>query len=183
MPSSSESINWLWYRIWAKAISNPTVQAFEEIAFQTNKRHSYNWLFIGSMAFALSMNLTYSPQEIFARVILMALAVTFLLIIFIALINAMAKAFGGDGSYEQYCFTIAAFIAPTGILTGILSMIFKQQFILILSGLYAFCLGIVSTKAVHHLSWSKSFVVNFIINISLLLLGLSLLRLYLVFMV
>lgn len=182
MPPSSKSTNWSWYRIWAKAILNPTLEAFEEIAFQANKRQSYNWLFIGSLAFALPMNLTYLPQEVCARVILTALALTFLLIIFIALLNAMAKAFGGDGNYERYCFTVAAFMAPIGILTGILSMIFRQHFILVLLGLYALCLGIVSMKAVHHLSWSKSFVVNFTISLSLLLLALSLLQHYVVFM-
>jgi len=82
----------------------------------------------------------------------------------VALIQWVAKLFGGTGSFEKLAYTFSAIYMPYSVITAVLTLIGIIPFVGILTGLiglalffYAIVLGVLAVKAVNGLDTGKAF--------------------------
>ncbi len=92
-----------------------------------------------------------------------AIVGTLLFAIMVALVQWIAKMFGGKGTNDQLAYTLAAIAAPYSLVTAIfmlLSMIpyvgFCFNIVLGLGGLYVFVLQIMAVKGVNQFGWGAA---------------------------
>jgi hypothetical protein len=181
-----------FYQIWLKAFSRPKEQTYFEIAASpnANANSAYLWIFLTSLVtsvitFALqSVSMQriqdYLPPEaaevfkpgqvggmgligaICGAPIAAAFAVLFF-VIAVALIQWVAKMFGGKGDYTRMAYTLAAIAAPLNLLSAVLTLLAAIPFIGILFslvsavvGIYALVLYIMAVKGVNQFGWGEA---------------------------
>jgi hypothetical protein len=89
------------------------------------------------------------------------LAALFSLLLFafnVGISHWLAKALGGDGTYDALAFATAAYFAPSLLLGAIVSMIPYAGVLSIALWVYYLLLNVVAVKAVHHFSWGRALV-------------------------
>jgi hypothetical protein len=192
--SKDFSQNLPWYRIWLMAITQPGSQTFAKLLTQTNvnRRRAYDWVFIGNLGFAFSIlqivgflvepipretgvsaQVPYLPNFC-GQAFGLAIILLFGFIIIAALIHAVSSALGGKGTYEQLAYAFAAYLAPLGIITGLLSVVPLISYAMVLVAVYGFILSVAATRAVHQLSWGKAIVSNILVFVISLLFSVTL---------
>ncbi len=84
-------------------------------------------------------------------------------LIAVALIQWVARMFGGHGTFEKLAFTFAAITAPMSIVAGILSLLGAIPFIGLCfgllglaAGIYSLVLEIIACKAVNRFDWGPA---------------------------
>ncbi len=84
-------------------------------------------------------------------------------VIAVALIQWVARMFGGHGSFDKLAFTFAAIAAPISIVSGILSLLGAIPFIGFCFGIlglllwiYSIVLEIIACKAVNRFDWGQA---------------------------
>jgi hypothetical protein len=177
-------------QIWGKALTKPSEQTFAEIASSPNAKAStaYIWVFVASLIqiflTALVQNRmlgSYLQQagvdtgtlaRGFGSTLIGAVcgapigaAVTTLLFALgVAVVQWIAKMFGGTGNTDRLSYAIASVWAPFALITGILSLFGAIPFVglcvsavLALAGIYIFVLEVMAVKAVNNISWGAAF--------------------------
>ncbi len=84
--------------------------------------------------------------------------------------NIIAKAIGGTGTYEQLVYAEAAFTAPIGVITSILSVIPVVNLLNLPLALYRLVLSASAIKGVHNFGWGKAVAALIVIPIFLTIL-------------
>jgi hypothetical protein len=177
------------FQTWVNALSKPNEQTYAAMAASPNAKAStaYLWVFIGALVeiilsvlgqgtamrammeqrgvggnlpggglgFTLIGAICGGPIGAVITVIFFAIGV--------ALVQWVAKLFGGRGTYEQLAYTFGAIAAPFAIITGVFNLLGAIPFvglcfrILIgLAGLYVLVLNIMAAKGVNGFTWGAA---------------------------
>jgi hypothetical protein len=87
----------------------------------------------------------------------------------VAVVQWLARMFGGTGNYDQLAYALAAIAAPVTILTGILNLLgaipyvgFCFGLLGFLAAIYVLVLQIMAVKGVNHISWGGAIGAYFI---------------------
>jgi hypothetical protein len=96
--------------------------------------------------------------------------------VFVALVQWIAKMFGGKGNNDKLAYTAAAIAAPYSLVSGVFVLLsaipyvgFCFRIILALAGLYIIVLEIMAVKAVNQFGWGQAIGSYFIPGLTLLL--------------
>ncbi len=94
---------------------------------------------------------------------IVAVIATILFAIGVLIVQWLAKMFGGRGTADQLAYTLAAFLAPFSIVTGVLSLMGAIPFVglclgpaLILISLYVLVLEVIAVKGVNQFGWGAA---------------------------
>lgn len=181
-----------WYQIWIDAITKPNEENFRKLAALPNAKASraYLWVFLSyvvvialigimQLTFGLSsMTSQFSSygmdsvpiEDMGISLIGFLCASPFLggiavlgFILGTALIQWMAKLFGGTGTFDKLAFVFGAIDAPMALISGVVSALSFIPIVGILFSLasfglsiYAFVLHVFAVKAVDDLDTGKA---------------------------
>jgi len=175
------------FQVWINALTKPNEQTYTDIANSANAKATtaYLWVFISSLvASFLSLIVqgavlrTQLSQigdgqlgsgfigiaiTLLCGAPIFAIIGTIVFAIFTALIQWIAKLFGGKGTNDQLAYAFAAISVPYTLISGIFVLLSAIPFvglcfrlILVLAGLYILFLEITAVKAVNQLGWGQA---------------------------
>ena len=178
-----------FFQTWINALTKPNERTYAEMAAspQAKAMTAYLWVFIG---FLIEFVLVFLFQGSAMRLMMEqrgygnqlpgggigitlisalcggpigAVIATVFFAIGVAIIQWVAKMFGGKGTFDQLAYTFAAIAAPFAIISGVMSVLgaipfvgFCFRLILGLAGLYVLFLEITATKGVNQLGWGQA---------------------------
>jgi hypothetical protein len=184
------------FQIWMRALTRPNEFTYADLAASPRARATtaYLWMFIASLINYFLSTLVqrqmfnnmrlygfdmsqFGPRAgigsmlvglICVAPVLAALS-TLVFAIIVAIIQWLARMFGGTGTYDQLAYALAAIAAPVTIITGILSLfgaipyvIFCTGLLGLLAALYVLVLQIMAVKGVNHIGWGGALGAYFI---------------------
>ena len=157
-----------WYRVWIMALINPRSQTFVELTNQpkATKERAYAWVFIGSIGFALSLfSFTglIQTSEYYGGSIGTSIFLVFGFVLITVFIQAIAVVLGGKGNRSELSYAFSTYIAPIGIICGVVSFIPLLNNLVIPLVLYVLILNTIATKAVHQFDWGQAIICNTIV--------------------
>ncbi len=212
MPASPKS----FFQIWMDALTKPNESTFAEMANSPSAKATtaYLWIFLGYLlSFFLSSLIQHPAMRtllerygvsgtgagsgIVGRLVvavcgapIVALIATLFFAIGVAIIQWIAKMFGGKGTFGQMSYAFAAILAPFSIVSGVFSLLSAIPYVglcfsglLFIAGLYVFVLEIMAVKGVNQFGWGAAigsllipvlligFICGCLIGVSIALLG------------
>lgn len=184
------------FQIWTRALTKPSEFTYADLAASPRARAStaYLWMFIASLIqFFLSAlvqrqmmnNLQqygfdinqFGPRGGFGAILVGLICVapvlaafsTLVFAIMTAIMQWLAKMFGGTGTYDQLAYALAAIAAPLTILSGILGLFSAIPYAGICFGLLGFVVAIyilvlqlMAIKGVNRIGWGGAIGAYFI---------------------
>ena len=181
-----------WSEVWIRALTKPSVAAYETILKDPNAstQRALTWIFIcffvGSIILMVLGSVLsgvggfFSYEEYMPAMdsgsLLISLCFTPFLAAFAvagfaisaALIQLGAKILGGDGSYSDFLYLYAAIYAPISLISLTLSSIPFLNFCLSIPlSIYTMVLTIISVNATHKFGWGKSIAAFFVVPLIL----------------
>ncbi len=78
------------------------------------------------------------------------------MLIYSGVVQITASAFGGDGTFAEMAYALAAFTAPLTLLSGVISWIPWVNCLTIPLGIYSLLLTLLAVKSVNRISWGKT---------------------------
>jgi len=170
---------------WINAITKPNEQNYAEIAASPKAKATtaFLWVFIGAL---IEFFVTFLVQGAAMRTMMeqrglgqnlpggglialicgapIAAVVTVVFFaIGVALIQWIAKMFGGRGTFDQLAYTFGAIQAPFYLVSAVFSVLaaipfvgFCFRIVLGLAGLYILFLVIMATKAINQFGWGQA---------------------------
>ena len=211
MPASPKP----FFQVWMDALTKPNESTFAEMAASPNAKAStaYLWIFIG---YLIEFFLSSLVQGVAMRRVLeqygsggqfangfggglitaicgapiIAVVATIFFAIGTAIVQWVAKMFGGRGNSGQLAYALAAILAPFSIVAGVMSLLSAIPFIglcfsliLAIAGIYILVLELMAIKGVNQFGWGAAIgslfipglVIGFLcaclIGVSVMLLG------------
>ncbi len=188
-PYSSRS----WNETWISALTQPSEATYQAIAGDVNAtmNRAYAWVAASSVVSYLLLIIvqicvitaTSSGRSSNIGTVLGATFASALCGIPFALVGSIvgfaiitglshliAKALGGTGNYNQLSFAVAAYSAPLGIITSVISIIPIVSCLSIVIGVYGIVLNVIAIKAVHRFGWDKAILSSVVILVLLVVL-------------
>jgi hypothetical protein len=183
-----------WYSIWWIALTRPSEAPYATLTEDPHatSRRAYNWmvlsgLFSGAVNAWLSSQVRpatpLSPEEALrfgtatvarclAGPFLSALGALLWLAFSAWLVQRIARALGGEGTYAKLAYLFAAFQAPTLLASVLYAIPFPYLHLVGLGlGLYSLLLTAISVKAVNGFTWERAWVASSpVLAVNLLLL-------------
>ena len=153
-----------WYKIWIDALFRPSIATFELFLKdeKATPKRAYIWMILSGIiggivsAFYQPYQKQYSPIIMAACSIpLFAILAVLMIIIISWLIQLLAHALGGRGTYSKLVYTQASFDAPMTIISAILIFIPYGIWINAAFGIYWLILSAIAVKAVNQFEWKK----------------------------
>jgi hypothetical protein len=174
-----------WFQVWIRVVTKPSEQTFLEITEHPDAqpRTAYIWMFIvgtlsgivSAIVQAVNMAKTLGDQSPFGGAtlgvvigavcgapILGALSVL-IFALGVAIIQWIAKLFGGTGTYDKLVYAVAAISVPFTMVSVVLLPLSLVPYVGICTGffsmglsLYALFLQITAVKAVNRLGWLQA---------------------------
>lgn len=185
MSSGSSS----FFQTWMDALTKPNEQTYAAMASSPNAKATtaYLWMFIATLVefFVVALVQGTMMREILQQQgysgdlpggglgatlitavcgapVLAVVSVLFFAI-GVAIIQWIAKMFGGHGTFDQMAYAFAAIAAPYGLVSAVLSLLgaipfvgFCFRLILGLAGLYILVLQIMAVKGVNQFGWGPA---------------------------
>ena len=177
-----------FYQTWIKALTQPNEGTYAAIANSPNAKAStaYLWVFISSLVASffsiIVQELTMSSQlsqagfgdqggnamgtiaiAVICGAPIAAAIGTFFFALIVALIQWIAKMFGGRGTFDQLAYVFAAIGVPYSLISSVFILLsaipyvgFCFRIILTLAGFYVLFLQIMGTKAVNQFGWGPA---------------------------
>ena len=177
------------FQTWITALTKPNERTYADLAASPNAKAStaYLWVFIGALVeiilsvigqgttmrtmleqrgvggdlpgggagFTLIGAICGGPIGAVISVIFFAIGV--------AIIQWIAKMFGGRGTHDQLAYTFAAIAAPFAIVSGVFTLLgaipyvgFCFRIVMGLAGLYVLVLQIMAVKGVNGFAWGPA---------------------------
>jgi hypothetical protein len=162
--NNTENISLPWYKVWIDALFRPSVavyQTFLQDIHATPKR-AYTWLIICGLINGVVSAFVQPPQRISIVIVagapLHAIAAVLLVILVAGLIQLLAQALGGTGTYSKLVYALGTFNAPTTIISSLLLVIPYGLWINAAFGVYWAILSAIAVKVVHQFGWRKTIV-------------------------
>jgi hypothetical protein len=94
---------------------------------------------------------------------------TLMFALVVAIVQWLARMFGGTGTYDQLAYAMAAIAAPVAIISGILSLLSAIPYAGVcfgllgfLAGIYVLVLQIMAVKGVNRIGWGGALGAYFI---------------------
>lgn len=183
---SYESLS--WSRIWIKAITKPSVKTFEEIANDPDatSEKAYAWVSISTLIGGLIYDAiryyigrrplvesveTNRISVMFCGPLILAALVWILFTFNAVIIQFIAEALGGTGTFTKLIYSFAAYSAPLMLIFSLSNLNIYLCFCLTpFVGLYAFILSVMAVKAVNQFDWGKTILSSVVIPVGLLVL-------------
>ena len=172
--SVDQGLSLSWSETWIKALTQPSVETFEEIICDPNasNRRAYNWVFVSALiSYIVAMlvvavtgvSMTGSVEGAGFNVLTLiccapvgGLLAVLGLAISAGITQTVASMLCGTGSYDKLVYANAAYIAPLSLVSGLLSYIPIIRFLTVPLGLYGIVLNVMAVKAVNRFSWGKA---------------------------
>ena len=179
-----------WFSVWMSAVTKPNEQTYAEIANSPDVKATtaYLWVFIGggvsyflaslvpNVAFRQLLQQYGGGQfqlgggGIGARLITLicgapigAVILTVVFAVVVAIVQFLAKSFGGRGTFDQLAYTFAAIYTPFALVSGVLSLLgaipyigYCFSFISLLALLYMVVLQVMAVKVVNQFGWGQA---------------------------
>ena len=188
-PTPSSGGSQSFFQVWINALTKPSENTFAQMASSPNAKAmtAYIWVFITSLielffSFLINGALVRRAFEqggyggslpgggvgiaLIGAVCggpIVAVIVTIFFAIGAALIQWIAKMFGGKGTNDQLTYTFGAIAAPFYLISTVFVLLsaipfvgFCFQIILSLLGLYVLVLYIMATKGVNQFGWGQA---------------------------
>ncbi len=184
------------FQIWTRALTKPSEFTYADLAASPRAKATtaYLWMFVASLIqFFLSILVQRQMMNNFQRYGLnlgqfgnrggigailvglvcvapiMAAFSTLVFAVMVAIMQWLARMFGGTGTYDQLAYALAAIAAPLTILGGILGLFSAIPYaglcfglIGLLVGLYILVLQLLAIKGVNHIGWGGAIGAYFI---------------------
>jgi hypothetical protein len=157
-----------WFDIWIKAVTNPNVDTYQEIARRADVKTAYIWLgiaylissLISMVIYGLSMLVMTSGSGPYGDFGLGAESAGLIVVYgccgvlgytivgiavfsgLTALSNAIAKAFGGVGDFRQLVYCMAAYIVPVSVVSSVIGLLAQIPCVGALIGLLGIAVSI-----------------------------------------
>jgi len=187
-----------WFSVWMAAVTKPNEQTFAYMANsgEAKATTAYIWVFIGSLvSFFLGSlvqgaatkqlmqqfgNGQFSGGGIGSRFItaicgapIAAVISVIVFAVVVAIVQFLAKMFGGKGTFDQLAYTLAAISTPFALISGVLTLLSAIPFVglcfsvvSLVAGLYVLVLEVMAVKGVNQFGWGQalgSLLVPFIV--------------------
>lgn len=171
-PMAAEGRTMTWSETWLKALTQPAVAAYEEIASDPggSSNKAFIWVAISS---AIGMIITFLGNSLFSSstdgsgsilftlmcgVVLGPIISVIVFAVMTGITQAIASALGGTGTFSKLAYVWAAYAAPLSLVSTGLSIFPYVGFLTIPLGFYAIVLNVIANKAVNQFSWTKAIV-------------------------
>lgn len=184
-PGDSPSI----FQTWIDALTKPNERTFAEMTASPKAKATtaYIWVFVGALIelfFTLLVQGTVVRQALEQQGLggnlpggglgvsaislicgapIGAVIVVIFFAIFVALVQWIAKMFGGHGTFDQLAYAFGAIAAPFYLIASVFILLsaipyvgFCFRLILSLAGLYVLALEIMATKGVNQFNWGPA---------------------------
>ena len=172
-----------FYQVWIKAVTKPNEQTYADIANSpdANPNKAYLWVFLtylvtyflvmlatmlgGSSQYGVDMGSALGGSALVLLCVAPIGAAIGVLIFAInaAIIQWVAKLFKGVGSYNQLVYAFAAFLAPIGLVSGVVSALSLIPYVgmcfSVLSigiSIYTIVLMVMAVKGVNKFGWGEA---------------------------
>lgn len=178
-----------FFQTWVDALTKPSEQTYAGMAASPRAKATtaYLWVFIGSILASFLTLIVQgalirsrlseagvTPDQFGGGVGAVALTLlcgapiaaaiaTFFFAVGVAIVQWVAKMFGGRGSNDQLAYTFAAISAPYSIITGLFVLLsaipyvgFCFRIILWLAGIYILVLEVMAVKGVNQFGWGPA---------------------------
>ena len=178
-----------WLSTWREAITRPSDETFARIASspQAKSTTALLWVFLGSL---LNIFLASLVQGAVVRQMLQnsdlgvdqfgggpgvtlitaicgapvgAVISAVVFAIFVGVVQLVAKMFGGQGTFDQLAYAIAAIVTPFYLVSGLLALLGAIPYvglcfglIGLLAGLYVLALEVMAVKGVNQFGWGEA---------------------------
>ena len=178
-----------WLSTWREAITRPSDETFARIASspQAKSTTALLWVFLGSL---LNFFLASLVQGAVVRQMLQnsdlgvdqfgggpgstlitaicgapvgAVISAVVFAIFVGVVQLVAKMFGGQGTFDQLAYTIAAIVTPFYLVSGFLALLGAIPYVglcfalvALLAGLYVLALEVMAVKGVNQFGWGQA---------------------------
>lgn len=179
-----------FYQTWVTALTKPNEQTYAQIASSPNAKATtaYLWVFLSSIVsslFALIVQgATIRAQlaqsgvggdqlgngiagvavTLLCGAPLIAALGTLFFAIYVAIVQWIAKMFGGKGTNDQMAYAFAAIGVPYSLISAVFILLsaipyvgFCFRLILSLAGIYVFVLQVMAVKGVNLFGWGPAF--------------------------
>jgi hypothetical protein len=179
-----------FFQVWIDALTKPNEATFAEMAASPNAKATtaYIWIFIGLL---VELFFTSLVQGAFVREALrqqglggnlpaggagftlitavcgapiLAVIGTIFFAIGVAVVQWVAKMFGGRGTFDQLAYAFAAIGAPYALVASVFVLLGAIPFVglcfrlvLGLAGIYVFVLEVMAVKGVNQFGWGPAF--------------------------
>jgi hypothetical protein len=184
------------FQIWTRALTKPSEQTYAALASspRATATTAYLWMFIASLIQLFLATLVqrqminnlemygfdvsqFGPRSgvgailvgLFCVAPVLAALSTLVFAIVVAIIQWLARMFGGTGTYDQLAYAMAAIAAPLTIISGILSLFSAIPYagacfglIGFLVGIYILVLQLMAIKGVNRVGWGAALGAYFI---------------------
>lgn len=158
-----------WFQIWTNALIHPGNQIFNNHSLTSDvaKRKAYEWVYVAAIGFLLNyFSLNPVPDNVnignnIGKSMGLGVFLLFGFVLMTVFIQTIATILGGKAERSDLAYAFATYIAPLGIISGILSFI---PFLIV----YGFILNIMTTKRIYQFDWLRAIVCNMIVFIVIL---------------
>ncbi len=181
-----------WIEVWFRALTQPSVNTFEQISNAPGASRFRALIWIGVSAFIVSLGITFLllsgmlfnirttgfPLWTLSIPPLVAILSIFWLSLGADISQFIATRLGGSGSSDKLTYSLAASLAPLILAAGIVCIVPFGVCLVAPLGIYGIFLNLLSIKAINRFDWGKAVLTSLpflIINIGGLILILALL--------
>ena len=177
-----------WVSVWRDAITRPSEQTFARIGQSPNAKSTtaFLWIFLGSLVSSLLAlpaqgalmrqmmqgagledqvvpSLGNSLMTVICGAPIGAVIAVVLFAIVVGVVQLLAKMFGGQGTFDQLSYAIAAIVTPFYLVSGLLSLLSAIPFAGFCFGLlgfaaalYVLVLEVMAVKGVNRFGWGQA---------------------------
>lgn len=173
LPESDTSSS--FFEIWIAALTKPDEATYRQFANspRASTGTAYLWMAIsGAISFFFYFLVTsfigtspyYGSGEListltcFFPITLVATLIGFTISAGYAYL--MGRALGGNATFDQLAYTLAAYMAPLGLVSSIISVIPVVRCLGIVIAIYGIVLSVTAIKAAQGLDWGKAFLAS-----------------------
>ncbi|MCL4878286.1 MAG: YIP1 family protein [Anaerolineae bacterium] len=156
--SSSRALMWVAAASGVAAAIQSVIGAMVQAIFDTTSPF-FNFTTTNSQGFQNTSTFEPAQTLIFGLICGVPLAMLFGMIVLViggGILNLIARMFGGQGTYDELVYLMAAYTAPIAIGNAFISQIpFVGLFSLVIA-FYSFVLQVMAVKTVHQFGWGQA---------------------------
>ena len=175
-----------WFSVWRDALTKPSDQTFARIAQSPNAKltTALLWVFVGSLVNLLFVALVQgvvfrqmmqnsdfgtngfpgmAGGSLVAAVCAGPIVSVVGFVIFVGVVQLLAKMFGGRGTFEQLAYATAAIVAPFSLINSVFTLLAAIPFVGLCFGLvsliavvYVIALEVMAVKGVNQFGWGQA---------------------------
>ena len=175
-----------WISVWRDALTKPSDQTFARIAQSPNAKltTALLWVFLGSLVNLLFASLVQGvlfrqmmqnsdfggngfPRmaggSLLAAVCAGPIISVIGFVIFVGIVQLLAKMFGGHGTFEQLAYATAAIVAPFSLINSVFTLLAAIPLVGLCFGLvsligvlYVIVLEVMAVKGVNQFGWGQA---------------------------